>query len=125
MQIKEHNDQISALLEKHGVFFAFSQEQFDKAKKPDTEYVRIGSGAICPKVNVAAFNTEMDTLIEAQKQDTLSRYSKYDIIKYELANHECYYTGDIEEAEDALSDFGFTRDEIMEVYRAERNNQDL
>lgn len=47
---------------------------------------------------------------------------KMDAIKYELANHECYYTGDISAAVSALGK-GFTHKQVLKVYQEQLKHQ--
>ena len=49
---------------------------------------------------------------------------KEDIIKYELANYESFYTGEIEEAFEVLKQYGFTLEEVKKVYYQELPNYD-
>ena len=103
-----------------GMFFAFSNEQFHKNKNPLKEgekYVSIGGGGIISSGNLKQFN---ETTIAIEKWYTKAvREFKTDAIKYELLNHECYYTGDIETALSALGK-GFTRKQVYEVYEVYR-----
>jgi hypothetical protein len=39
------------------------------------------------------------------------------IIRYELGNYEAWYTGDITDAYEVLKTYGYTREQIMAVYR--------
>ena len=39
------------------------------------------------------------------------------IIKRELGNYECYYTGEIEDAVEALEDYGITHEQVSNVFR--------
>lgn len=53
-----------------------------------------------------------------------------DLIKYELTNHECYYTGDYSEVEDIISSYyDMSKDEIHDkvknVYMNNKNIDDL
>lgn len=100
-----------------GSFFAFSNEQFDKAKKEGVSYVSLGSGLICPKEYAEEVFTKLDTIyVNAIAQD-LAENGKDGVIERELANHEAYYTGDIEDTVYALEDYGITNAEILAVYK--------
>ena len=41
------------------------------------------------------------------------------IIKRELSNYECYYTGEIEDAVDTLEDYGITYEQVLKVFKGE------
>ena len=45
--------------------------------------------------------------------------ARIEAIKHELNNYECYYTGDITEALNALGK-GYTRAEVLKVYNEVR-----
>ena len=57
---------------------------------------------------------------ETQKNKAL----KVELIRYELSNHEAYYTGSIEDTLNALGK-GFTAKEVRAVYNKEYSLQDL
>ena len=120
MRTEEQHERQSALFNKYNVFFAFSQKQFDEKAVKGVKYCHINLGAICPKDNVDQFLKEFGELQEAFTTEILADNSKYDIINYELHNHECFYTGSIEDALDALDEYNFTREDVQEVYNKER-----
>lgn len=110
-------EQQTKLFNDTGSFFAFSNEQFEKAKKDGVAYVALGSGLICPKEYAEKVFTKLDTIyVNAIAQD-LAENGKDGVIERELANHEAYYTGDIEDTVYALEDYGITNAEILAVYK--------
>ena len=50
---------ISAVLEKHGAFFAFSKTQFEEKQVEGVKYVTDVSGMVCPKENYNQLIKEM------------------------------------------------------------------
>ena len=106
-----------------GLFFAFSNEQFTENKTPLKEgekYVSIGAGGYLPKGNLDTFLNGM----EAQRkwyaaEVKANKGARRANIAYELANHESYYTGSIEDAISALGT-GYTRKEVAKVFNQER-----
>jgi hypothetical protein len=46
---------------------------------------------------------------------------KTELIKYELSNHECYYTYELDEVINLLKDIA-TEDEILKVFQEEKKN---
>jgi hypothetical protein len=100
----------------HGVFFAFSNEQLDQQKKEGVIYVSLGGGLICPKANVKAFVNDHANIISNGIKTDIEKNGKDAIIRRELDNHECFYTGDVEDCIDALDGYGFTREDIIAVY---------
>ena len=47
--------------------------------------------------------------------------SKEAIILRELLNYECFYTGSPRDAIEALKDYDYTKEEVLEVFRANFN----
>ena len=115
--VKRHND-INDLCSKLGVFWAFSNEQFHKNKTPIPEgekYVDIGAGGFIPKSKVDAFLAGMKAIDEEFNNAMKDQKARIAHIKYELNNHEAYYTRDITSTLDALGD-QFTEEEVRAVF---------
>lgn len=112
---KEKQTKFDNLLTDCKVFFAFSNEQFEKNKtelKEGEKYVSIGGGGYMPKSYV---QTYLDGSKEIEKwyKKTIKEGKQQDAeILYELNNHECFYTGSIE---DVLY-LPYSREKIMKVY---------
>ena len=108
---------IDKILEDNGAFFDFSKSQFDKQKTEGTVYVQTEAGLLCPKDKAEQCLKAIDDCYEQAIQQRLSDYTKEEIIEYELGNYECYYTGDITNALDVLSNYKITPEEVLEVYQ--------
>jgi len=108
---------IAAALKTYGAFYAFSNEQFLKQKQPDVVYQRGPSGLIIPKDNVDNLIDAMRVAIADGIAARMAEYPIDEIIAYELANYECYYTGQIDDAVDALQPYNVTYDQVMAVYQ--------
>lgn len=128
MTISELKQQLeyktSATIKECGVFFAFSKEQFQKNKTPLQEgekYVDIGMGGFIPKSKLDKWQADMDANQKWYEDQIKEHNLRRDLIIYELYNHECFYTGSISGAVDALGD-DFTREEIAQAFQEERNN---
>ena len=106
-----------------GLFWAFSNEQFTKNKTPLKEgekYVSIGMGGYLPKGNVDQFLNGMKEINAWFKAEVnQNKETRRALIAYELANHEAYYTGEVDATLDALGS-DFTRPEVVKVYNEER-----
>ena len=66
---------------------------------------------------------ELDKIHEAGVKQDLAENGKDGVIKRELGNYECYYTGDIETCVDALKSYGITEEEIRVVFKQEWSKQ--
>ena len=106
-----------------GLFWAFSNQQFTENKTPLKEgekYVSIGGGGYLPKGNLDKFldgMKEQDKWYKAEVK--ANKGARRASIVYELANHEAYYTGTIDDTMDALGK-EYTRKEVLKVYLEER-----
>lgn len=105
-------DKQTICFKEHGVFFAFSNKQFDAAKKDGVMYVDLGAGLLCPKENVKTFVTAHSDIVDAGIAEDIADNGKAGIIMRELNNHECFYTGDYGDCMPALKDYGITAQEV-------------
>lgn len=99
-----------------GVFFAFSQAQYDEQAKKDVEYASCGAGMICPVCHLGALKEGLGNITEKGVKQDLADNGRENIIKRELANFECEFSGDITDVTAALSGYGITYEEIKSVY---------
>ena len=111
------SDKISAVLEKHGAYFAFSKKQFEEKQVEGVKYVTDGSGMVCPKENYEQLVKEMLEIYEEGVKQDIAENGLTAIIKRELSNYECYYTNDIEDAVDALESYGITHEQVLTVFK--------
>jgi hypothetical protein len=123
---KQQEKKHSELFKQCGVFFAFSNEQFNENKTPLQEgekYVSIGMGGYLPKGKVKAFCDGMDEIKKWYKQQVAdNKEMRRNDIVYQLGNHECWYTYDIEPALAALGP-EYTKKEVLKVFNEEHKNQ--
>jgi hypothetical protein len=118
----EREQKQTKLMQEVRLFWAFSNDQLregiQKIQLQEGEkIVSIGAGGYLPKGNVDTFINGMEQITKEYKAAIKSNKLRVKLIAYQLANHECYYTGDIEPALYSLGD-EFTRDEVIAVYRA-------
>lgn len=116
---------VEEALNKAGAFWAFGQEQFNKQKREGVEYVSGGAGLVCPKDTYKQLKADLDNAILKGIEADIRENGEEAIIKRELINHECYYTGNIDIVAENLAEYGITRERIQEIYKAEYNKQDL
>lgn len=113
------------LFEKYGVFFAFSNEQYNKKALKCVVYKPFFGGGFIPKVNFEAYSKEMFEVTQQCIAQDIEENGKYKIIRRELFNYECFYTGEIDDAVDALEEYGFSYDDVLEVYRKVSETEDV
>ena len=109
----------STLFKKHGVFFAFSDKQYQEQKKEGVKYVSLGMGTLCPKENAKAFIDEHHDLVKAGIAQDVEENGIDGVIIRELGNHEAFYTGDAESTVDALDGYPTTKEYIWQLFRKE------
>lgn len=105
------------ILKECNVFWAFDKKQFNENKtllKEGDKYVDIGCGGFMPRSKTKELRERLDEL--DIKIENLIKKNKQEEnhILYELDNHECFYIGDITEAERVLP---YSQEQILNVYR--------
>ena len=99
-----------------GLFWAFSNKQFDENKTPlkaGDKYVHIGGGGYLSKSNADKLMKGIDELNAWYKREMEKENLVEEEILYEINNHECYYTGDLTDVFDILP---YPKQQIIEVY---------
>jgi len=85
-------------LQKSGIFYAFSNEQFKNNKipsnAPDNEFLSWFGGSYIHKDNKSKLVDFFDVKVKELQKEFKDNIKIEDYIKYELSNHECYYTSD-------------------------------
>jgi len=126
-QIKKSQElEVSNLLNKHKVFFAFSDKQLlegmeNIGAKDKGELTSIGSGAIALKTEAKAFLDAMEQLDNKHKKELKdAKQAKEEAILYELKNHECFYAGSIEEVVN-LFDGVYSKKDILIIFKKYNN----
>lgn len=113
------DSQVTKAFEDNGAFFAFSNAQFDEKKKPGVKYQRLHSGCLCPVENVDLLINQLDSIYKEGKKQLLKENSIENLIKHELENHECYYTGSYADALDVLKEYDVTEEQVRKIYNEE------
>lgn len=122
---QEQENKISELNKKVGLFWAFSNKQFDENKTPLKEgekYVSIGGGGYMPKGNVEEFLKGHKDIDKWYKAEVKNNKAEEKEIIYELYNHECFYTGDITTVVE-LFEGRYSEEKIRELYLKERKKE--
>lgn len=107
------DEAISAVFEKHGAFFAFSDKQYRTQAKEGIVYVSMGAGLCCPMESAKAIGPELTKAREEGLKKQVEENSAKDIISHAFFNHECGYTGDTEPAMDDLYQYQIKWPEIF------------
>lgn len=117
---KIYQNKLSKLLDDNKAFFAFSESQLlegiEKTKSKREDLVSLGAGMIIPKQNIKTFNDGMAKLQKWLK-NKVKNINPNEIIIYELNNYESYYTNDITDALEVLKEYGFTYEEVYNVFK--------
>lgn len=116
---------LNTLLKQCGGFFAFSQAQFDRNAVEGAKYTNLGGGLILRSDSVEQYQREYPAIIEKGIEQDLQDNGKDGVIRRELFNYECFYTGDISDCVDALDGYGITRAEIITAYNTIRTTEDV
>jgi outer membrane phospholipase A len=122
---QQKEDKVSALIKEAGMFFAFSNQQFDENKTPKAEgekYVHLFAGAYLPKSKLNVYLDGMDAINKWFKEAIKDSKLRREHIIYELSNHEAWYTGDIEDTLAALGS-DYTAKEVWKVFNEEKETQ--
>jgi len=116
---KDHQNKLTILIDKIGIFWAFSDKQMteglDKLKLTTKDIISLGSGMLCPRANYEEYKAEVKALND-EFVASMKTLPPEQVIEYELSNHECYYSGDPSEIYDLFEDIGYTKEQILKVY---------
>lgn len=116
---------LSKLWDENGAFFAFSNQQYAEKKKDGVIYVSLIGGLLCPKENVDAVLKGMKEITENARKKDIEENGIEQIIYRELANHEAWYTYEIEDTMDALEGYpGVTEELVWKVFHANAHKYD-
>ena len=100
-----------------GAFFAFGQEQCDAKADQSKQYAQLGMGLMCPVDTAAQLTVDLAKIHAQGVKDDIADNGLNAIIRRELSNYECYYTGDAEDAISALELYPVTREDILKVFK--------
>lgn len=123
----EREQRQSAIFKECGVFFAFSNQQFEENKTPleeGDEYIRWIGGGFLPKSKAKQLMTSLKELGEWYKNAIADNNLRRNEIIYELSNHEAWYTGNLEDTINALGE-GYTEEEVRNIFNEEYSKQSL
>jgi len=109
-------DKQTALFEETNTFFAFSQKQFNEGKKEGITYINMGAGMLTDKRYVKKLTEGLEKIYKDSIQEDIKENGIDAIIKRELANHEAWYTMDIQDTCDKLEDYPITKKQIKEIF---------
>lgn len=126
----KYNDE----LKKTGIFFAFSNEQFEKNRThkdiSNSKYLSVGRGGYIHQNDKKKLDIFFNHTAKQLKKDFVSKIEMKDLIEYELANHECYYTGECEDAIKIVQEYYEDKskeeigDEVYKVYAEYLNKEE-
>ena len=115
------------LLEELGVFFAFSNEQFEEGvkkyghlKPEGTKWASFGAGMYMPKVNAETFIKRHKEIVDKGTNQDLEDNGRSGILQRELGNYEIGLSYDgINDPNfrDGIASYDFTEEEIKAAYK--------
>lgn len=119
--LKQKQENANSLLFKEcGLFFAFSNQQFEENKTPLKEgekYVSIMGGGYVPKSNLDKLLNGMEANRKEYQKAVKKQNLRLKEIAYEFGNYECFYTGDWSVVADMFPDV--SPEVIQRVYKIE------
>ncbi|MCP4393382.1 MAG: hypothetical protein GY804_03815 [Alphaproteobacteria bacterium] len=104
------------LFESIGAFFAFSDKQFDEQKKEGVIYTSLSAGLITPVGTAKLLMEGLEKINQTGIETDIKENGIDKIIERELFNHECFYTGDISDCVDKLTDYPVTEEQVRARY---------
>jgi hypothetical protein len=119
---EEKTKRVNQLLEDCRMFFAFSNEQFEKNKthlKEGEKYVHYSSGSYLPNTEIENYDLGYKEIEKWAAKAHIENNTKDAHILYELNNYECFYSGDLDMAKIVLP---YSIADIQRVYHANKNN---
>lgn len=112
----KYEDRKKQIFAQYGVFFASTLHSFFENRKQGVAYVSGAGGMMVPEMHIEAVTAALDKVrAEYIKADT-ARNTKESIILRELRTHDCYASGNIEGCAVELADYGYTQDDILQVF---------
>lgn len=123
---KQREAKISELIKECRLFFAFSNKQFEKGIKENPldegdKYFSISAGAYMPESNVKKYTNGCEEIDKWYNEIIKENNMDDEVILYELANHEAFYTGEINDTYNALGG-KYTNEKIWQVYNKNYDN---
>ncbi len=107
----------TALFNKTGTIFAFSQKQFEERKVKGKKYSVIGQGMATEKGNEIEVIEGLDKIYKDSIKQDMKENGKDKVILRELLNHEAFYVGNIEDTIYKLEDYPITEDDISHIFQ--------
>lgn len=118
----EYDKKYQEEFKKTGVFWAFSNEQFEENKThkdaPDSEYLSVGAGGYIHKSNKAKLDKFYKVIAPKLKKEFANNININDFIDYELANYESYVDYDYSQTVYLVSDYySLSVDKAFEIVK--------
>ena len=112
----------TALFNRTGTIFAFSDKQFEEQAIKGKKYSRIGQGMLTQKGNEMKVIESLEKIYQQAIIQDIKENGIKGVIQRELENYEVYYTNDLEPAMEALKDYPeITQQDIIKVYQRKWN----
>jgi len=112
----------NAAFKEANVIFAFSEKQFNEQKQDGIVYTNLGGGMLCNKEKAAWLVDELYDIVKRGVKKDVELHGIEAVVKRELANHEAYYTGEVESTMEALDLYPVDREYVLKIMREEAKN---
>ena len=112
----------SEVFKKYKAFFAFSEKQLLEGMEENGLTDRkglcnMGAGMVCQKENANNLLKDLTKIYQDSIKQDVKENGINLIVRRELSNHECYYTGDCEACVEKLADYPINPDDIVKIFR--------
>ncbi len=118
----EKPDHVSMAIKKHGAFFAFNKDQYDREAKEGIKYISLGAGLVVPESAHVELIADLNKASVQSVLDDKQGSSDKEIIWRELANHEAQISGSIDATVDALKGYNIPVEHVQAEYKEYMNH---
>ena len=117
-----YKNRLSETAKKYGLFFAFDEKQLKAGLKETNtekhELINMAGGGYISKKNVKKYIDEVLS-INTWFVSEVKKLDPVEVIRYELNNYECYLSGEVKDAYEVLQQYGFSLEEVEQVFNNE------
>lgn len=109
-----------ALFEEQGAFRALGEEALAAQAVEGVEYGQAAFGVMCPIENCQAVRDGINKIMDEGRAADIAENGRDGVIQRELFNLEAFVSYDTTSCEEALADYGITKNEVVSVFNRVR-----